>query len=167
MKTAIIGCSDSAQLAPWDDSTWLKWGLRQDNKYWTRLDAMFEIHRNWDDMPKARERLESVDVPIYMTNPNGIAAISYPLEGVFSVVSRYLTSSVGYMIALAIYQNAKEIGIWGVDLNENRHNHQRANLEYLIGIAKGKGIKVTIPESCPLLKAPVYCVATIPTTTNG
>jgi hypothetical protein len=35
---------------------------------------------------------------------------------------------------------------------DEEYSYQRANCEYLIGLARGKGIKVHIPEVSPLLK---------------
>ena len=159
MKIAIIGCSESHDLAPWDDSTWIKWGLRQDNRYWAWFDLMFEIHDKdmlvslgkWD---KAKERISLTKA--ITREDYGLNSEIYPLLDIFSQFGEYLTSSVAYMLALAIHKNASHIGIWGVEMNEDQYFHQRPNFEYLIGFAKGKGIKVTIPDACPLLKAPLY-----------
>lgn len=161
LKVAIIGCSPSADGAPWGDQTWTKWGVRQDDRYWHRFDTVFEIHRkellSESQQVKMQSRLEVVDVPIYMRENYGFSnGLIYPYEAIFDAFGRYLTSSVAYMLALAILNDAEEIGIWGVDMNEDEYGHQRPNFEYLIGFAKGRGIKVTIPETCPLLKADLY-----------
>ena len=64
----------------------------------------------------------------------------------------YLESSIAYMMALAILEKVDRIGIWGVDLHcESEYVYQRPNLEYLIGLARGKGIKVFIPPQSALL----------------
>jgi hypothetical protein len=44
------------------------------------------------------------------------------------------------------------VGIWGVDLHcESEYAYQRPNLEYLIGLARGRGMKVFIPPASALL----------------
>ncbi len=46
-----------------------------------------------------------------------------------------------------------EIALYGIDVSpDDEWSYQRACIEYLVGIAIGKGIKVTIPESSALLK---------------
>ena len=50
-------------------------------------------------------------------------------------------------------READEIGLWGVDMKaEDEYAYQRPNIEYWLGIAEGKGIKVHIPEASPILK---------------
>lgn len=57
------------------------------------------------------------------------------------------------MLALAISMEPEEIQLHGVYMaDESEYRHQRANAEYLIGFAEGKGIKVTIPNESELLK---------------
>lgn len=159
MKIAVIGCSESHDLAPFNDPSWVKWGLRQDPKYWPIFDLTFEIHLKkilekdniWDDVIA-----KSHDAELILREDYGLNTKIYPLEEIYSIHGKYLTSSVAYMLALAIHKEPKEIGIWGVEMNEDKYHYQRPNLEYLIGYAKGKGIKITIPHHCPLLKAPLY-----------
>ena len=48
-----------------------------------------------------------------------------------------------YMLALAIYEGVDKVGIWGVDLHcDSEYSYQRPNMEYLIGLARGRGMKV-------------------------
>ena len=53
-----------------------------------------------------------------------------------------LGCTIAYQIGLAIAMRAKHIEISGVRAREE-HLYQRANLNHLIGFAKGRGIKVT------------------------
>jgi hypothetical protein len=70
-----------------------------------------------------------------------------------TIYGDYFNSSVGFMLALAIHEGAEEIAIYGVDMRaDEEYGYQRPNCEYLIGLARGKGIKVHIPDVCPLCK---------------
>lgn len=71
----------------------------------------------------------------------------------------YLTSGIAYMVALAIFQMQPddELWFWGVDLAaQTEYERQRPNLEYLLGYAEAKGIKVALPSACPVLQGPAY-----------
>ncbi len=140
MKIAILGLAPSWQLAPFH-TDWEIWALAWHK---VKADRYFEIHNplciahEW-----YREKLETLD--------NLTTQDDYPLEDIVQDQRDYFTSSIDYMIALAIYTGAKEIGLYGVD-NCNEYAHQEANTAYWLGFAEGRGIKVSLPDSCPLLK---------------
>jgi hypothetical protein len=162
MKVAIVGMSPTYIEAPFDDPTWQKWGLPWGYE-WARMDRLFEMHSlpfikqgkdsKGNVMPANHmERLQECG-PVYMQEayPEIPESIAYPLEEVGKSVAPYWSSSVGYMLALAIHEGAEEIGLYGVDM-QGDHASQRPNAEYLLAIAKERGIKITLPNSCPLLK---------------
>lgn len=70
----------------------------------------------------------------------------------------YFTNTVSYMIALAIHDGYEEIGVWGVDMATGQgfqggeYAVQRPSCEYYLGVAQGRGIKITIPDEADLLK---------------
>ena len=69
----------------------------------------------------------------------------------------YLSSSIAYEVALAIYEGFEEIWLTGVDLStESEYAWQKPGVEYLLGIAVGKGIRVVLPDNCPLLRGTLY-----------
>jgi hypothetical protein len=81
--------------------------------------------------------------------PNGIV---YPFDEVAKTTGAYWCSSMAYLMALAIHEGAEEIAIYGVDMaGDEQYAYQHPNMNFLIGLAMGKGIKVTLPEGCPLL----------------
>ena len=81
-------------------------------------------------------------------------SVFYPVEKIVEVFGPYFSSTISWLIALAIYEGCDELGLWGVDMiGEGEYNYQRAGCEHYLGIAKGKGIKVTLPPQCPLLRA--------------
>lgn len=164
LRVAILGLSPSTHdQVPWD---WEVWGLPWDTDY-PRIDRFFEMHdRELLEQPEAGrpgdywERLSFLS-PIYMQqeHPDIPGSVRFPLEilekEVFSGFPRgawddqkdWYNSSPAYMLALAIHEKADEIGLWGVDLlDDSEFSYERPCLEYLIGLAVGRGIKITLPE---------------------
>lgn len=166
-KVAIIGRCWSTRIdAPWDDTSWEKWTLAWDPVPVTH--RQFETHQNFrmyfgnkEDGDYHVAGLRMSKVPIYMLEPHPDipASVRYPMEEVAKLVGKatakdtpYLESSIAYMLAQAILEGVDRVGIWGVDLHcESEYAYQRPNLEYLIGLARGKGIKVFIPPQSQLL----------------
>jgi hypothetical protein len=153
MKVAIVGLSDSTHdQAPWSDPEWQIWGLPWDHK-WPYMDRLFEMHdlrllvSEHSKRPRDYfHRLSMAGVPVYMQGAYFDWATEYPME-----IARYYNSSIAYAMALAIHEGAEEIAIYGVDMDdEQEYAYQRPNMEYLIGLAEGKGIKVYIPPESSL-----------------
>lgn len=103
--------------------------------------------------PKDYEQRLSLCNRLYMQEQYFPFAEKYPFEEVASTTGDYFNSSISYLLALAIHEGATEIGIWGVDMSAGEeYGYQKPNCEYLIGLARGKGIPVYIPEVSPLCK---------------
>lgn len=155
-KIAILGsASSSLHLAPFNDESWDFWALSGSRR--ASVDAYFELHPRKHWRPGTDRFLNGQDAPVftqkqYSDIPN---SIRYPLETVIGKIGcRYFASSIAYMVGLALAsKDVKTIGIWGVDmLHDSEYEHQRPNLEYLLGIARGRGINVEIPEQSALVK---------------
>ena len=80
----------------------------------------------------------------------GVAnAVLYPRE---SVVRRtggrdYFTNTFAMQLALAVADGFEEVGLWGVSLYEGTARERTAELaclEYWIGVADGRGVKLTV-----------------------
>ena len=157
MKVAIIGLGPTYSQAPFYDPDWELWGLPWHDGYWIHYDRLFEMHdlalltSTYSTRPKNYlERLKSIDVPLYMQEEYFFNVTPYPFD---QITPKYWNSSIAYMIALAIHENAEEIAVYGVDMKgDDEYGYQKPNIEYLLGLAEGRGIKVTIPEESPLLK---------------
>lgn len=170
MKIAIIGSGPTEQLAPWDDDSWSFWTLAfRDTK---RSDAMFEVHARpkWQfhSGPDYPQKLAKATAPVYLLQeqadiPN---AIAYPFGDVKSRLAPagaeadFFTSSIAYMMALAVWtafdeaNGVEEIGLFGADMcAEDEYGYQRPSMCYLVALARGRGIKVTVPPTSPLLRA--------------
>lgn len=60
-----------------------------------------------------------------------------------------IESSIAYMLDVAISRKPEAIGLYGVSMaGDEEYAYQRPNVAYLVGLARGRGIKVTIhPDS--------------------
>jgi len=163
MKVAIVGLAQSTHDdAPWLDDSWEKWGLPWDDKGWPFMARHFEMHdiRLLDSEHSKRgpgyfERLAECPV-LYMQHAYFDAPTSkrYPFEAVAdSIGQAYWNSSIAYAMALAIHERAREIAVYGVDMDgTDEYAYQRPNMEYLIGFARAQGIRVTIPKESALCR---------------
>ncbi len=169
-KIAILGNADSTRdLAPFDDPTWEIWGLAWRALHHPRMDVCFEVHTlaqmvedfgpdviDWLTDPTDR----AGNTPALYLLPEAASefpqAKPYPLRDAAALMGgrEYFTSSFSYMLALALLQDdVAEIGVWGVDLTDGEeYTHQRPCAEFLLGIALGRGIKLTIPPQSALLR---------------
>ena len=149
---AIISLGpETHDLAPWEGG-WECWGLAWD-AYAPRCDLVFDPHDDIERLAEKTSRYREIGIPIYLNQVNPEIPLSrqYPLDAVKDLVGDYFGSTVAYMLALAIYQRRKRVGLWGVDLSDDIYDHHRPNLEYLIGFARGRGIIVDLPEGSRLL----------------
>lgn len=118
------------------------WGMPWDDE-WTRFDRQFEIHH--PDIPTHdhKKGLDEIWVPLYMQEAYYPNATRYPLEEVIEATGDYFSCSISYMLGLAILEEHKDIEIHGVTGDET-YGSQKPGIEYMIGIARGKGINVNI-----------------------
>lgn len=144
------------------------WGQNQlyRSGFLPRAERWFELHSRGifdTDIELRRPAghvhwLKTCGMPVYMIDawadiPN---SVRYPIEDVVKDVTDYLTSSVAYMLALAILEKRSTIHLYGVDMVVEEYAGQRACVEYLMGLARGRGLKIILPEVSPLIKAPLY-----------
>jgi hypothetical protein len=88
---------------------------------------------------------------VYPDYPN---LVEYPIEGVINATgSCYLNNSVPYMIAYAVALGVEEISIYGADYTygDKRTERGRGCVEFWLGLATARGIKVNVPEASSLL----------------
>lgn len=170
-KIAIVGRAPSSMnLAPFDDHEWEIWSLSNaaSLNLIKRWDRWFELH-NLDEGVKRwgaeyKEWLaKDHGKPLYISSANPLAPYGtpYPWEQVFAKFGRYLNNSISEMICLAAIEGATHIGLYGVDMAQadlaahdgnGEYQHQRPSCEYHLGIARGMGIEIILPEECDLLK---------------
>jgi len=171
-KVAILGFAESWKAAPFDDASMEVWALNEFWKYAPRWSRWFELHdaetlgvtKRALDEGEQKRHLEWLakdhgpDHLIYMQPqfcdgryPN---AIPLPLDRLCQQFGRYFTSTIGYMIALAIADGYRWIGLYGIDLaSDVEYQQQRANAEYFVGWARGLGVTVEIAPASAICKA--------------
>lgn len=165
MKVAIVGLSPSTRhLIP----DWEIWALPWDREYAPRASRLFEMHpRSLLEKPESLrapdyfKTLAEFPQPIYTQEhwDDVPASIAFPLDDVRQTVFKgfprarwstqvdWYNSSPAYMLALAIHEGAETIGLFGIDVrDDSEFAYESPCLEYLIGLAVGKGIEVVIPE---------------------
>jgi hypothetical protein len=165
-RVALVGSAESTRdLAPFDDPSWEIWGLAW--RRYPRADRLFDIHdaTHWaqqhDDDYYSGLAASGVSVYLRAPHPDIPTALVYPADLVREDLARggsadFWTSSIAYMLALAIVelQPGDVVAIYGVDMAlEDEYAYQRPACEYLIGLARGRGLIVEIPEQSTLCRA--------------
>ena len=162
-RIAIVGTAEtSLHLAPWNNPDWELWGLNGLHTFnmgnwdrWFELHTLEQIHEfssgvHW-------KWLQSLDgsKPVYMQQPlpEVKGSVAFPYQRLMDRFGKYITNTVSWMLALAIDEGATEIGLYGVEMAmDDEYQHQRPSCEYFIGVARGLGITVTLPDNCTMLK---------------
>jgi hypothetical protein len=165
MKIALIGSAPSSvALAPYKDESWTIWGCSPGAiGFVSRANAWFEIHA-WEPeqpwfSPGYREWMAKLNCPVYMLEPRPEipTSMAFPFATMREEFGDFFfTSSLSWMLALAICQNGvEEIGLWGVDMAAHEeYAGQRPGCHFFIREARLRGIKVTVPPESDLLRPP-------------
>lgn len=179
-KVAIVGFASSSRLkAPYGDQAWEVWGENQLYRFIPRATRWFEIHPHEGPYSYLADMVPNTDypkwmrelpIPLYMVSqkPEFPQSITYPMQQLideFGLADMrpdakkkgYFHSSVDYMIALAISEGFEEIGVWGIDMtHDTEWGYQKPSGSFWLGVARGRGIKVTVPVESALLKNDGY-----------
>lgn len=167
-KIVLCGShSDSLHDAPWDDPSWEFWGHASSRFFYKRaMDKYFDLHSPavWTRGGKKGHAyprwLSKNTTPIYMQEkyPEVPASIKFPKGRIlteFSDCRPYFTNHVAWMIAFAMTEGVKTIGLFGINYGvESEYMRQRGSAEFWIGRAVERGIRVVIPKQCTLLADP-------------
>lgn len=159
-KVAIVGFAQMTTMdAPFDDPEYSIWGMNQLYRFIPRASRWFEIHHNWNEhVVEGTDHagwLHKSPIPVYMNehHPEFPNSVRYPIEKMIKEFGDYFTSSIAFMLALAISEGFTRIDLYGIDLSVGvEYIEQRPCAEYYIGIAAAKGIDVGIPEASALCK---------------
>lgn len=164
-KVAVVGFTSHRVEALKLDDSWEIWGLNELYRYMPpdRFHRWFEIHgREYliqdDDGKKHIEDLKTAlgDVPIYMQQRHEDipGSVKFPMDAMCEALdSEYWTNCPAEMVGLAISMGYKAISVYGVDMaTDSEYSVQRPCCEYWLGVAKGRGIEVYVPEMSDLLK---------------
>lgn len=149
------------------------WSLNQGHSVFSdtvmqRMTRWFQVHP-WEAMSRRQdpekfhiEWLQSCQIPVYLEQerPDVPSGIRYPYEAVCATIGSnyFATNSLCYMTALAIHEGFKAIKIYGCDMGPKdvSDGYARPCMEFLLGIAVGKGINIWVSEECTLLTGDLY-----------
>lgn len=143
MKVGILGTAPSFHQAPFQDLSWQLWCCNVGTV--PRWDRWFDLHddASIDTYPGHREFLTSQTKPVFTRKNYPIASMKAKFGDWF------FTSTIAYMLAMAIAEGAHEIGLWGVEMADaTEYGSQKTGCRFFIQAARMAGIKVTMPEGC-------------------
>lgn len=163
-KVAFIGMTQSHAEAPWADPSWIlavhpccHTIIQREPEWWFDLHPPSQFRQ-----PKGWHRnylkwLQTLRTPIFMQKEweDIPMAIRFPKERILSEYRPYFTNHVAWMIALAMTEGVKEIGIYGCEYSSDAERGlQRGSLEYWLGRFEQAGGKVHLPVRTTLLSKP-------------
>ena len=114
------------------------------------LDEKPQIISGSDNLGDIIAKINNMKVPLvapfqYEEIP---LSVPFPIEKCakeFGVGAMYFSNTIAYMIAFALMNGAKDIAFYGVNqAGSHEYSEERASVEFWIGIALGRGVKVTI-----------------------
>jgi hypothetical protein len=120
----------------------------------------FELHPLDDAScpPDYVQWMASLKTPVVLieADPRIPASVRYPREEMVQEFGPYFfTSSIAWMLALAIQQKPAEIGLWGVDMSATEeYSQQRPGCHFFIREALKAGITVFVPDQSDLSAPP-------------
>ena len=148
------------------------WGLNRGGQIFgpdtmARFTRWFQIHPFGGMMGRYQsleylEWLKVCPIPLYMevAIPTIPASLTYPFDEVVAAVGSnyFATNTIGYMLGLAILEGFKEIRLYGINMGDGDlgDRYARPSIEFLLGLAAGRGAKVWVPEESALLKGNLY-----------
>lgn len=157
--------------------------LLNEGKNLPRVDRLFEMHeKEWflrKEIPETYQYWEWLrkphPFPIYMLKamPEVPSSVTYPREAlkddIFKHMLRgdgaqeYYTASASFMIALAIHEQFGRIEIYGIEAQtETEYGYQKPGIEFMIGVAIGRGIDVVLHPESHLCNSWIYGYELVP-----
>lgn len=162
-KVAIVGFAPTWPQAPFKDNDFEIWGCNECHMVFPRVDLLFELHSpkviidtKKEMAGKHLEWLRNAKIPLLMQKhyediPN---SIPFPKDYIVGKYGNYFTNTISWQIALAIDLGFKEIHLYGVNMaNDEEYASQRPSVEYFVGLARGMGIEVFIPDQSDICKS--------------
>lgn len=163
-KVCILGTASTMYRAPFDDKTFDFWACSpvptHPEMREKHYDLLFELHDdNYYMQPAVLERLNESQCPIMMKKK--VSSIKKSVELPFAELveyfegRKYFTSTIAFMIAMAIRKGYQEIHLYGVHMSASEeYGSQRQACEYWLGVAEGRGCKIFVPQESEILHTP-------------
>lgn len=165
-RVAIVGGAWTRKQAPYDDAGWDIWAFSSLRLHTPRITRWFEMHAPGDlrgQLRRATRRrhsyasyvrfLRRLHCPVYVqrTPARRSRFVTYPITDAVAEFGRCFSGTASYMLALAIMEQYDVIGLWGVHLDAGTaFARQRPAVEYLLGVARQRGIELYVPDACSL-----------------
>ena len=173
-KIAILGSAPSStMLAPFDNPSWAIW-CTSPSVFATcgakRTDVWFELHR-W--LPSAPAKmgapgtrpwfspefhafLKAYQGTVFMSERQADipGCVPFPYKELLAKHGPYhFSSSIAWMLAMAIEQKPKAIGLFGIDMSAGSEwAYQRPSCQHFVGLAKAAGIDIVLPPESDLMR---------------
>ena len=167
-KLALVGASaPPGEVPPLEDPSWdvwscnALWHLCRDARHRLRADAWFELHPLSAQTPQELQDMEACPVPLYTLEATGAPHwVPYPLEEVRGKFGDrdFFACTFSYQIALALCRGYTTIGLFGVELmggSPRERVHELVSVTYWLGLARGMGVEVFLPDYSRLLWHPL------------
>src|SRR4030067_3406308 len=119
-KIAIVGSAESYKLAPFGDGSYEIWAVPSivSRPEVNKIDKIFELHdrEQWINWLK---ELNDCGAVIMMQDHNDEVPRSdkYPIADIMQEFGDYLTNTISYMLAYALFVGAKQIDLYGVHMS--------------------------------------------------
>lgn len=149
MKIIIIGKGPGWEFAPVEGETWgvNDLVLRRPVKLAFEMhdiDSYLKLKLPYVNKEKEIEEVNRLGIPIITQEKHKLLPTSIPFP-IDEMPFKYFTNSIAYMIAYAIYKKATEIELYGIALLfHEEYTRQRPCIEFWLGYARGKGIRVIV-----------------------
>ena len=149
----ILGRGEGWQDAPFDGSD--KWTVNTISRH--DVTMLWDMHElgSWEPH-QSREHANAIvlDIPIMVLE-------DYPLQQMIEYFqTSFFSNSLCYMLAYAIFKGYSEINMWGCNMKVSDEGAvdyyvpEHPGVEFWCGMAKGRGIKLTIHGDSALMKVP-------------
>jgi hypothetical protein len=160
---AIAAAGPSQYLCPKVIEDGEKWCINSQYQNHENVDRVFLLHDLLTEIliqdHSVIGKLNDLGVPVYTAGPAPVFEnnIPYPVEKVVAEFQvGFFLNTMAYMLAFAIMQKPEEIHLYGVDMRPDSgyewHKEEKGCLEFWLGVAIGRGIKINIPPESYLLK---------------
>jgi hypothetical protein len=172
----IIGMGASSRDVPDHGENW---GINVAYKLCPRMDKLFffdefkelmfddshipPLERTFTEMLKNNPNVElisKIGAPVNDQDGNKLTDVkAFPIqEAIYLASGCYFTSTISYIIAYAILEKVDRIRLYGFEVwsgaDRTEYSYQRQAVEFWLGLAIGKGIKVELPYVCMLAAMP-------------
>jgi hypothetical protein len=161
-KIALIGSAPaSIRLAPYHDPSWEIWACSPGTYgIIPRCNRFFELHRYEPGQPwfspEYCQWMAKAQFPVVMAEvrkeiPSSVRLPQEELIAKYDPECWFWTSSLSWMMAMAIEAGATKIGFWGVDMAASEeYEAQRSGIHYFAKLARDRGIEVGAPPESDL-----------------